>query len=119
MTILPKLLELVENISEQDQLALYKELIEKPIKRKYIRRKFDKEIGYVVSGKEYIDVARDLSFEGVFIETANRFHVGQSIKLEIPVGNTPKIIRTTGVIVRVAADGIGVKLTKDKKYQDE
>lgn len=117
--ILKELIEFLENVPEKVQRDIYKELIRRPIKRKYIRRLLGREIGYAVSGKEYIDVARDISFEGVFIETKNRFTVGQTVQLEIPMINSPKYIRTTGIIVRVTQEGVGIKLTKEKKYDYE
>jgi hypothetical protein len=117
--ILKELIELLENIPEKVQRDIYLELIRRPIKRRYIRRPLYKEIGYVVAGVEYIDMVRDVSFEGVFIETRNRFVVGQTVQLEIPMINSPKFIRTTGVIVRVTQNGVGIKFTKEKKYDHE
>ncbi len=70
----------------------------------------------MVSGKEHIDVMKNLSFEGAFIETTNRFETGQIIQIEIPMTNSPKTLRTTGVIVRTTNEGVGIKLTKDKKF---
>ncbi len=117
--IIPELLELLKNMTEKNQRALYKELLQMPIKRKYIRRTYGKEIGYAVSGKEYIDVMKDLSFEGAFIETTSKFKTGQIIQIEIPMANSAKILRTTGVIVRTTNEGVGLKLTKDKKFEHE
>lgn len=114
--ILPELLKLIENLPKEEQRALCSELRKKPIKRKHLRRHIGKEIGYVVNGKEHVDIMRDLSFEGTFLETSNRFNLGQVIQLEIPMGNSPRIIRTTGIVVRVTNEGIGIKLTKDRKY---
>ncbi len=70
----------------------------------------------MVSGKEYVDVLKDLSFEGAFIETANKFEAGQVVQIEIPMSTSPKIIRTTGVVTRITKEGIGIKLIKDKKF---
>ena len=117
--ILPELINLLKNIPEEIQREIYKELAQRPIKRKYIRRKIGKEIGYVVSGTEYVDVIRDISYEGAFIETSNKFSVGQTIQLEIPIINSAKYIRTTGVIVRMTHDGVGIRLTKNKKFTHE
>jgi len=60
---------------------------------------------------------RDISFEGIFIETEQKFAVGEKLKVEIPIGNSAKIIRTTGVVSRVTTDGVGVKLTKNEKFE--
>lgn len=117
--VLKELIEFLDSLPEKVQRDIYNELIKRPIKRKYIRRIIGKEIGYAVAGTEYIDVLRDMSYEGVFIETKNRFTVGQAVQLEIPMNNSPKLIRTTGVIVRVTKDGVGIKLTKEKRYNHE
>lgn len=114
--ILPELERLLQKIPQKEQRALYEKLLKEPIKRSSIRRTVSQEIGYIVDGKEYIDVLRDLSFDGAFIETTNRFTIGQAIQMEIPWANSAKVIRATGVIVRIALDGVGVKFTKEKKF---
>lgn len=116
--VLPQLLKLIENLSDKEQQALYRELMQRPIKRKHLRQPYNCEAGYVIDGTEYVDRIKDMSFEGLFIETNNKFSVGQELKLEIPMANSSRFFRTTGVIVRTTKDGIGIKLTKGKKYED-
>lgn len=116
--ILPELLQLIRNLPVSEQRTLYRELMKKPIKRKHLRMASNLEVGYVVDGKEYTDQMKDMSYEGLFIETNRSFSVGQKVKLEIPIANSSRFNRTTGVIVRRTRDGIGIKLTKDKKYED-
>ena len=112
--ILPQLLKLIKNLSEEEQRKLYRELLKRPIKRKHLRFQCRREIGYAVDGIEYVDRLRDMSYEGLFIETDRKFTTGQKIVLEIPVGNSSRVHQTTGVIVRTVKDGIGIKLTKNK-----
>lgn len=116
--VLPELLQLIKNLSVSEQRALYRELMKKPIKRKHLRMASGLEVGYIINGKEYVDRMRDMSYEGLFIETNESFSVGQQVKLQIPIANSSRYARTTGIVVRVAKDGIGIKLTKDKKYEE-
>lgn len=113
--ILPKLLRLIEKMPEMSQEELYKELLQRPVKRKHIRRESNKEIGYCVDGNEYISLMKDMSFGGAFLETDEKFTVGQIIQLELPMVNSAKVIKTTATIVRVAKNGIGIEFNKRNK----
>lgn len=93
-TVLPQLLALIEGLPEKEQWALYHELMKKPIKRRHLRMPSGLEIGYSINGKEYVDRMKDMSYEGLFIETKNKFSVGQGVKLQIPIEIHPGLIKS-------------------------
>lgn len=112
--ILPQLTALIEKFPEEEQWPLYWKLVQWTIDRKYTRQPYGLEAGYTIAGKEYVDRIKDMSYKGLFIETEENFPVGQEVELQLPIPNSSRTTRTTGVIVRTASDGIGIKLTVEE-----
>ncbi len=97
---------------------MYRELLQRPMNRKHVRRAYGYELRFVVDDKKFVARIRDISIGGLFIETVEKFSVGQVVKLEIPMVKSARVFRRTGVIVRIVNDGIGIKLTQTKNPEE-
>ncbi len=78
-------------------------------KRKYTRLPCSAPIEYAFQDRTYRNLSRDISVNGIFIETWYSFSRGQTITLTLPVSDTRQNITLQGKIVRVNQHGIGVK----------
>jgi len=98
-------------MSEDEQLALLKELEERLFKgrRKHEREPFFMAVDYSAKDRFYKDYIQDISAGGVFIETRMPFRAGQEVSLSFPLPNYQKYIKIMGEIARVTTRGIGVK----------
>ena len=108
------LIELIKNMSEDDQLALLRELEERQAKqkRKRSRRSYTMEVNYITQGNVYQDIIQDISPTGVFIKTKESFSLGQEISMSIPSPDHQKYITVTGKIARITPQGIGVEFKR-------
>lgn len=106
-----RLLEVIEAMSEDEQLALLKELEERLSKgkRDNKREPFFTTVDYSIEDRFYKDYIQDISDGGVFIETREPFRVGQEILLTFSRPNTEQYVKVTGEIARMTSRGIGVK----------
>jgi Tfp pilus assembly protein PilZ len=109
-----RLFELITELSEEEQLKLLKELEQKLVqqKRKHERRKATLTVYYATHDRAYRDVIQNISPSGVFIETREPFLVGQEILLNFTPTRNADPIKVRGKIVRVTADGVGVKFIR-------
>jgi len=98
-------------MSEDEQLALLKELEERLFKgrRKHEREPFFMAVDYSTKDRFYKDYIQDISAGGVFIETRIPFRAGQEVSLTFPLPNYQKYIKIMGEVARVTTRGIGVK----------
>ena len=106
-----RLIELIKNMSEDEQRTLLKDLEEKPFegRRKHVRKPFLMAVDYSTQDHVYKDFIQDVSTGGVFIETHMPFTVGQEVSLTFPLPNYQKHIKVTGEVVRSTTQGVGVK----------
>lgn len=109
--ITARLIELIKNMSEDEQRTLLKDLEEKPFegRRKHVRKPFLMAVDYSTQDHVYKDFIQDVSTGGVFIETHMPFTVGQEVSLTFPLPNYQKHIKVTGEVVRSTTQGVGVK----------
>lgn len=115
-----RLLELVKNMSQDERLALLKELEERLFKdkREHQRKPFFMVVDYSTDDRIYKDYIQNISAGGAFIETRMPFSVGQEVSLSFPLPNYQKYIRIAGEVVRISPEGIGVKfkmVTQDQE----
>jgi len=110
-SITARLIELIKNMSEDEQRTLLKDLEEKPFegRRKHVRKPFLMAVDYSTQDHVYKDFIQDVSTGGVFIETHMPFTVGQEVSLTFPLPNYQKHIKVTGEVVRSTTQGVGVK----------
>ena len=116
-----RLFELIENMSEDEQLALLKKLKERPSKekRKHERKPFFIVVDYSTEERVYKDWIKNISAGGVFIETHMPFSVGQDVSLTFPLPNYQKYIKIIGEVVRIDLQGIGVRFKMANQDQEK
>ena len=76
--------------------------------RKYPRRPYVKSVFFKCHQHHHKGVISNISRSGVFIETKNKYFLGQAIELVIPNKKIDKRLRIKGWIVRLNQTGIGV-----------
>ena len=113
--------EIVNRMSDDEMLALLKELKERQYRerRKYNRIDFFTIIDYSAGDQYYRDFIQDMSNSGVFIKTSQKFSVGQIIRMTFMSRDYQKPFKINGEIVRVSPDGIGVKFKIESQVQEE
>lgn len=106
-----RLLDLIEAMSEEEQIALLAELEEKlgAGKRRAQRAAYATVVDYSVGDRFYTDYIQDLSTGGVFIQTRRPFSVGQEILLSFSLPKDDQVVKITGEVARITSRGIGVK----------
>ncbi len=116
-----RLFELIENMSEDEQLTLLKELKQRPFKerRKHERKPFFIVVDYSAEERVYKDWIKNISAGGVFIETHMPFSVGQEVSLTFPLPNYQKYIKIIGKVVRIDLQGIGVRFKMANQDQEK
>ena len=115
-----RLFELIKTMSEDEQLALLKELGERFSKgrRKHEREPFFMVADYSTEDRVYRDYIQNVSAGGVFIETHMPFTSGQEVSLAFPLPNYQKYIKIIGEVARVTPQGIGVVFKLVKQEQE-
>jgi len=76
--------------------------------RAYPRKPYVQYVFFKFQDQKYKGLMINISRNGVFIETKNKFLFGQTIELFIPNIRDNKNIRINGWIVRLSQTGIGV-----------
>ena len=115
-----QIIELVKKMSQDEQLALLKELEGRLFKwrRKRKREPFFMVVNYSVEDRFYKSRIRNISAGGLFIETRMPFTAGQEVSLAFPLPDYQKRIKITGEIARVTPQGIGVKFKMVNQEQE-
>ena len=106
-----RLLKRVAGLSLEEQRALL-EILEarsEVEKRDLPRRPLVLEVAFGEGSCRYRDYALDISAGGMFIETGERFAVGDRIRLAFRLPNFGTPIRLSGRVVRTSPTGIGVR----------
>jgi len=118
--ITARLIELIKNMSEDEQRTLLKDLEGRPFegRRKHVRKPFLMAVDYSTQDHVYKDFIQDISSGGVFIQTHMPFTVGQEVSLTFPLPNYQKHIKVIGEVVRSTPQGVGVKFKMADKDQE-
>ena len=82
--------------------------------RKHRRKQYSKSIVYATKNHLKNAITKNISPAGVFIETDDTLHVGQTITLAIPLKKA-KTARIKAKVVWSSRDGFGVKFLSIKK----
>jgi len=82
--------------------------------RKHQRKPYAKPIVYATKNQLIKGLTKDISPAGVFIETDNTLHAGQTVTLAIPLKKA-KTAKIKGQIVWSNRDGFGVRFLRIKK----
>jgi len=118
--ITARLIELIKNMSEDEQRTLLKDLEGRPFegRRKHVRKPFLMAVDYSTQDHVYKDFIQDISSGGVFIQTHMPFTVGQEVSLTFPLPNYQKHIKVIGEVVRSTPQGVGVKFKMADQDQE-
>jgi len=82
--------------------------------RKHQRKPYAKPIVYATKNQLIKGLTKDISPAGVFIETDNTLHAGQTITLAIPLKKA-RTAKIKGQVVWSNRDGFGVRFLRIKK----
>lgn len=116
-----RLFEIIKSMSDDEQKKLLEDLNKKQIKkiRKNERTECLITVNYAAKGRAYQNYIQDISTEGVFIETRDKFSVGDEILLTISYSNEVRPFKIAGEVVRISSKGVGVKFKKLSQVQEE
>jgi Tfp pilus assembly protein PilZ len=88
-------------------------------KRKSYRKSCYLVTDFSVNGRAYAGYLRDISIEGVFLETKVQAQVGDAVILLLTYHEFPKPFKFSGEIVRISSRGIAVAFDKHRCQQNE
>ena len=84
-------------------------------RRKYLRKSCLIEVDYATDDLAYKDFIKDVSVNGVFIETHKLFPVGRDITITFSSLRYSRPIKISGKIVRSVPEGIGVAFENENQ----
>ena len=107
-----RIIEIVLAMPVDERRTLLKYLEEKHIagRRKYPRKTYFMEVNFATPDRAASGFIQNISSDGLFVETKEPHAIGQHITLSFRLPNSQEHIKVGGQIVRVAPQGIGVKL---------
>lgn len=116
-TIIARMMELISNISEDQQRALLSQLeaYQNGNRREHQRTPCFIPVDYANQDQVFKGFIQDISAGGLFIQPRTSFSVGEEITLTFSPPNHQKPIKIKGEIVRSNRLGIGVKFKTVKK----
>jgi len=76
-------------------------------------------VNYTIQGREYKDYILDISSVGVFIETKEKFMIGQEIALTFKLPSYQQPLKLVAGVAWIGHRGIGVKFKHLSPYQAE
>jgi Tfp pilus assembly protein PilZ len=121
---------LINNMSDDEQLALLERLQAQPNNpanpeeteialRRYSRRSCMISTDYVVESRNFEGFMLDISPAGAFIETGDTFTAGQQIQLAFTLPNNPGQFKIPGEILWNSKSGIGIRFKELSRKQIE
>jgi hypothetical protein len=112
-TITHKLFQLISRMSDDERRALLRLLREGLLKgkcrRRHFRKALDVPVHYTTKGGTFRDSIQNISIGGLFILSRRHFFVGESLTIAVSSPSTDKTVWILGDVVRVTADGIGLR----------
>jgi Tfp pilus assembly protein PilZ len=106
-----RIIEIVLAMPIDERRTLLKYLEEEHIsgRRKYPRKTYFMEVNFATPDRVISGYIKNISSDGMFVETREPFSVGQPITLTFKLPNSVEHIKINGEIVRVSSKGFGVK----------
>ena len=119
--IIPKLFQIILNISEDKQLLLlqYAEDLLVKERRAFVRKTCSIPVSYATYDRVYSNTIKNISQKGVFIETQRPLFVGEELLLSFSMAGIDKPLKIKGEIVQVNRSGIGVEFKNMSPYIEE
>ena len=114
-----RLLQRISSLSENEKTQLLLQLEEQALpanRRKHPRIPFFTEVTYAQGEKDTAadtrEFSRNLSIEGMFIETSEPLQVGQTVYARFSVPGLDDYLHIPATVVRYNADGMGVRFQR-------
>ena len=119
--VIPKLFQIILNLSEEKQLALLQQAEDLLIKerRAFIRKTCSIPVSYATYDRVYSNTIKNICQKGVFIETQRPLFVGEELILSFSMPGFGKALKVKGEIVQVSRSGIGVEFKSMSPYVEE
>ena len=119
--VIPKLFQIILNLSEEKQSALlqYAEDLLIKERRAFIRKKCSIPVSYATYDRVYSNTIKNISQKGVFIETQRPLFVGEELIMSFATAGFGKTLKVKGEIVQVSRSGIGVEFKNMSPYVEE
>ena len=111
-----RLFELIQNMTEEEQLELLSEFGEK---RMYPRKAYIMPVKYEIKEGAHCDYITNISCGGVFITTAENLSVGQEMLLSFSLRGVKDTFKIDGRVVRKTDEGVGVQFIFINEKQQE
>jgi Tfp pilus assembly protein PilZ len=119
--VIPKLFQIILNLSEEKQLLLleYAEELLVKERRAFVRKTCSIPVSYATYDRVYTNTIKNISQKGVFIETQRPLFVGEELLLSFSMPGIDKPLKVKGEIVQVNRSGIGVEFKNMTPYVEE
>lgn len=105
--------------SERRQLLAILEEWEHENKRVHPRKSCSVPVDYAAEGRAFKGSIKNVSVNGLFIETRQNFVPGETITLTFSLPNYPKPLKTHAKVVWNSPQGVGVEFNLPNKYLEE
>lgn len=119
--VIPKLFQIILNLTEDKQQLLLKYAEELLVKerRAFIRKSCSIPVSYATYDRVYTDTIKNISQKGVFIETHRPLFVGEELILSFSMAGIDRPLKVKSEIVQVNRSGIGVEFKNMSPYVEE
>jgi Tfp pilus assembly protein PilZ len=119
--ILEEIASSIDNASheQKEQLLVVLEDWHYGHKRGHPRKTCSLNVDYAAGDRAFKGEIKNVSVNGLFIETSEQFSPGQKITLTFSLPNHTKPLKTTGEVVWNGTKGVGVQFNLPNKYLEE
>lgn len=116
-----RLFEIINSMSTEEQKKLLEDLNKKQIKktRNNERKECLITVNYAVKRRAYQDFIQNIGTGGVFIETREKFSIGDEILLTISYTDEARPFKISGKVVHVNSTGVGIRFKMLSQVQGE
>jgi Tfp pilus assembly protein PilZ len=116
-----KLLKVVVNLKEEQQLAVlrYAEEFLVKEKRTNIRKSCDIPLNYATNNRVFTNTIKNISRSGLFIETQRPLIVGDEIVMSFKLEGFDRPLKIKGEIAHATREGVGVEFKGLSPYVKE
>jgi Tfp pilus assembly protein PilZ len=108
-----RLIELILQIPPEERLTILKNIERKynKGKRGSSRESSFMDVVFATNDRAFKGFIQNISNEGILIESKGTFHVGQKLTMTFALFNKKGPVKITGKIVRISAEGLGIKFS--------
>lgn len=119
--VLNRISESIEGASKEQKQALLSILEDwqHGHKRSHPRKSCSVPVDYAADGRAFRGSIKNVSVNGLFIETRQKFDPGEKITLTFSLPNQSKPLKTQGKVIWNNAEGVGVQFNLPNKYLEE